>query len=734
MHFEHAGWRVALEGRADGVRRRGAARVIEELKSVAALPAGPAPEAAAALQVRTYAWMWSRSHAEPCDAELVWLPLDEPDAAVREPVAVDADALEAELRLALDGCLTRLAVRAAEGLARRRAAPSVRTPFPRWRPGQAEVAEAVGRALAEREHLLVEAPTGLGKTLAALVPALRFALAEGKRLAVLAPTGLAQRAAVAALESLAPPGIVAAVRLRAKARMCAGAELVCHEAVCDFARDYGAKLERGGLVARLFEAGPVVEPDRVFALGCAARACPFELSLDAARAAVVTVGDFNYAFDPGTALFAAGDPATRELVIVADEVHRLADRAREARSAVLEEAALLHAAQACAFGGGTLHRAQSHALCRVAAWAREQAAEALGADAGPDLPDVTGTLEPSLEGLETLRDELDALLAATLAYRAATRAFDRNDPFLDACHAVHRFLGTTAPEAGVFVTLASSAGGAARLHRLCLDPGPSLARLFARCHAFVGLSATLGAAELCARTLGLDPARTAVLRVRDPFPRERRRLVIDAGVDTRARLRAVEIPEIARRLAAFATAVPGSCLALLPSHATLAAVRAALPPVAHALRWQQPDEGEAERAAHLEALAGESPVLLLAVAGGVFAESIDVAGGRLRAVAVVGPCLPAPSPERELLRAHHDAGDGQGFERVYVEPGMARVIQAAGRLIRSESDRGVIALFGRRFLAEPFRSRIPEAWLAGRAPEAWVGEPARVAAAFFAAP
>jgi DNA excision repair protein ERCC-2 len=124
---------------------------------------------------------------------------------------------------------------------------------------------------------------------------------------------------------------------------------------------------------------------------------------------------------------------------------------------------------------------------------------------------------------------------------------------------------------------------------------------------------------------------------------------------------------------------------------------------------------------------------MLAVAGGVFAESIDVAGGRLRAVAVVGPCLPAPSLERELLRAHHDAHDGRGLERAYVEPGMARVIQAAGRLIRSETDRGLIALFGQRFLLEPFRSRIPEAWLADEPLEAWVGQPARVAAAFFAA-
>ena len=131
-----------------------------------------------------------------------------------------------------------------------------------------------------------------------------------------------------------------------------------------------------------------------------------------------------------------------------------------------------------------------------------------------------------------------------------------------------------------------------------------------------------------------------------------------------------------------------------------------------------------------EALLGD--LLLLAVAGGVFAEGVDYPGQTLKAVAVVGPCLPAVSPEQQILRRYFDEHFERGFEYAYVLPGMTRVVQAAGRLLRSADDRGVIALFDKRFLQGPYRRYLPSYWLVEDSPAALVGDPAEVAKAFFA--
>jgi DNA excision repair protein ERCC-2 len=103
-------------------------------------------------------------------------------------------------------------------------------------------------------------------------------------------------------------------------------------------------------------------------------------------------------------------------------------------------------------------------------------------------------------------------------------------------------------------------------------------------------------------------------------------------------------------------------------------------------------------------------------------------------VAVVGPCLPAPDARQALLEELYEERFGRGFEVAYAVPGMTRVIQSAGRLLRSERDRGIVALLGRRFLRAPYRDLLPESWLDGRPAEEWVGDPAAVAAAFFAEP
>jgi len=179
--------------------------------------------------------------------------------------------------------------------------------------------------------------------------------------------------------------------------------------------------------------------------------------------------------------------------------------------------------------------------------------------------------------------------------------------------------------------------------------------------------------------------------------------------------------------------VPGNCLALFPSYAFLTQVADRLHSHKKRVVVQKRSNSDAEREEILKmlrsALLGD--VLLLAVAGGVFAEGVDYPGDVLKAVAVVGPCLPAVSLERDLLRVYYQERFERGFEYAFVVPGMTRVVQAAGRLIRSADDTGVIALLDRRFLMKPYRRHLPADWIPEEGLEALAGDPGSAGREFF---
>jgi DNA excision repair protein ERCC-2 len=191
---------------------------------------------------------------------------------------------------------------------------------------------------------------------------------------------------------------------------------------------------------------------------------------------------------------------------------------------------------------------------------------------------------------------------------------------------------------------------------------------------------------------------------------------------------------IAALLAEMSDAHPGNALVLFPSYRFLASVAERMPPTRALLLLQRADLSDFERQRVLEALTSPPPqgVLLFAVSGGMYAEGVDYPGEVLSGVFVVSPALPQVSFERELLRRYFEEQEDAGFDYAYLQPGMTRVVQAAGRLIRSETDRGVIALLCRRFLEEPYVSRLPRDWYSDTPDELVSRRPADEIREFFA--
>src|SRR4029079_10300360 len=304
------------------------ALVVEEIKSVRR--GGQLPPSTRELyerQAPLYAWVVRLTESAPVRGAVILIEIGS-DGVERLPLQTSWAALEGEVRRRLSALLRAYEAEREAMEERRRTGAALAFPYPLPRPGQERIVAAVETALQNRDHLLLEAPTGIGKTVAALFPALQYALMHGKRVFVLTAKTLQQDMAMKVLGLLNGDEAFRSLRLRAKAKMCANGEVICHEEYCPYARDYYGKLKTAGTVPRLIAGPPTLEPDEIFHRARADEVCPFEVSLDLAHQVQVVVCDYNYAFDPYVALseFGAEGDLT-DTVLVIDEIHHLVERA-----------------------------------------------------------------------------------------------------------------------------------------------------------------------------------------------------------------------------------------------------------------------------------------------------------------------------------------------------------------------------------------------------------------------
>jgi DNA excision repair protein ERCC-2 len=234
-------------------------------------------------------------------------------------------------------------------------------------------------------------------------------------------------------------------------------------------------------------------------------------------------------------------------------------------------------------------------------------------------------------------------------------------------------------------------------------------------HSVVAMSATLTPMEFYRQMLGFDPARTDAIALPSPFPRENRKILVVPSVSTTFQRRAANFGRIAEIISQTVRVQRGNYMALFPSYEFLRAVAEKLGErVGAELVVQEPKMKDSERQRLLDALqTTEPPKLVLAVQGGLFAEGVDYPGELLSGVIVISPALPQVSFERELMRRYYEERYGKGFEFAYLYPGMNRVIQSVGRLIRTETDRGVAVLVCQRFAQAQYSALFPPDWSDG---------------------
>ncbi len=718
--WEVDGWTLVLQGRVDGLSDEGGHTIVEEVKATALEGETLATSGASAwpswvAQLEVYVWMLSRGGWPAPLGRLVLVSLLDGSRHV-VPVPVDVDVVEANLQRRA-ARLVRLRERRLAWLAARRR-QVVPKPFKGWRQGQQVVADGVRSALSEGQRLLVQAPTGLGKTAAVLHGALAFAFGADRQLFWATSRTTQVRGVTATLDRFRERGLpLSYVVVRAKEKVCLNDVVACRPDTCVFARDYHDKIEASRVVEDAVDARGLL-PERAMELGAQHEVCPHALLLDVAEHVDVVVGDINHALSPSSRikrLFT--DTTAPERVLVVDECHQLVDRARDHASPQVSATDARAAAAALGVGMEPYQEIARDVLAAIQRTVRDTP--------GP-WRDGQAVAELVLRPWQDLADRIDQLAFDHALLRArAGRSSTGDDPYLALSWQVLRFAQTAEEATETTVALVNQTPGQESVRLLCLDPSGHLRPAIAALGGFVGCSATLAPHDYYQRLLGL-PDNTGRLDVPSPFPAEHRKVLLATRVSTKFADRTAHAPATASLLSRAAAAVPGNVAIYFSSFAMLADLMGRFDPGEAEVLTQPTSISEGLRATFLDRLSRPGKVVFAAVLGGIFAEGVDLPPGALSAVFVVGPALPPVGLERELLREHHEARFGQGFRYASLVPGMTRVVQGAGRLHRRPEDRGVILLVDRRFRWPEYASLLPPHW----EPEV-VDEPADAIAAFF---
>jgi len=625
--------------------------------------------------------------------------------------------------------------------AKREHAESLAFPHPSMRPHQAEMIDAVEHAVTEGEALMVSAPTGIGKTIGAIWPALRESLARGKKLFYLTSKTLQQEIAVETLRLL-NDGSFRVLRIRSKKKMCANDETICHEDYCPYAARYGEKMDRHGVIPHLVSTLSYLDPDEIFEYSRSVEVCPFEVTLELVEQADVIVCDYNYIFDPWIGLSSYRDENDySDCVLIVDEAHNLLDRARGYFSPELDEKSFeairmhLLSRPGCALEGWEdlvdEMRAHFHDLASLLE-SEEEEDVARRWSRDRDGPRQM-LCDPDLGIFRRQRAEWEQMILRYIEWKIENRIAEEDDPLVDFYFRLVRFAQLLEEEGDEFARIVERRTDGIRLRIFCKDPSRHLGTIFDSAHATIAISATLEPFEFHRKTLGLPTGRCAELALPSPFPRDNRRILVVPEVDTTWKKRAQHFGRIAELVGEIASSADGNFLALFPSYVFLEEVASRTRHVGKTIMVQRPDMTDWERKSLLDVLRDQpSPGnLVLAVSGGMYAEGIDYPGEMLSGVIVVGPALPGVSFEQELLKRYYDEQYGLGFEYAYLIPGMTRVVQSAGRLIRSETDSGVIALLCRRFLLDSYSRYFPAHWYESSPRELVTKKPAEETRTFF---
>jgi DNA excision repair protein ERCC-2 len=691
------GFSLCLSGRADGYDKE--AGLVEEIKTCrverSAIP--PAVEAVQWAQAMLYGGLLllNEPAREQLDVHLTWFNIDtEQQWTRRETLS------RAVIEFFLQETITRYGLWLARlhrwQVRRNKSIDELQFPFREFRPGQRDMAESVYKCISQGGQLLLQAPTGIGKTAAVLYPALKALSADKHELLtyVTART-VGRQAAEQALLEMSSQGLqFRRLSLTARDSICFSPGKACHADDCPFASGYYDRLPLA-----LDAAMEIDDLSRVKieALAREFEICPYQLSLDLLPWVDISIADIHYVYSFNATIAGLNTQGTERWTVLLDEAHNLPDRARSMFSASLSKSALMQARKQAS---GEVKRALNRCNRCLLELAKQD------------------WQEPEFHSCETQPESLLTELQLLVAVIAEEQAADplvlqRSPELLDFYFSVLQFQRVQEVFADDYRFEMYRGDGkqslTLRLH--CLDSARLLAERQQQLHSVTAFSATVSPPRWVLSGLGFGDK--AVFReLPSPFSPDQYPVFLNTQLDTRFRARSETMPQLCQAILQWLDRHPGNCIVYFPAYRYM---QDALDGIASQLQSrqlivQEREQGELAREQLLGALRGHTDVVAFCILGGVFGEGIDLPGDDLASVVIVGVGLPNFDRQRQVLRDYYDRKSGMGYEFAYQYPGMQKVSQALGRVIRRDSDRGAALLIDPRYRESSYRNLLPPGW------------------------
>ncbi|MBC1544203.1 ATP-dependent DNA helicase [Listeria cossartiae] len=690
----------SLDGRADGIIN---AQTIDEIKTTET-PMEEITEDFRPLhwaQLICYGFML----AEKSDLPEVTLQLTYYQVLDKEVKRFKRVMSRAEMGAFVDDLLSKYAVwakaAAAWEMKRNKTIQALTFPYDSYRSGQRELAIAVYRTVSSEESLFCEAPTGIGKTMSTLFPGFK-AMGEGKtdKLFYFTAKTITRQVAEDALDEMRRKGLAArSVTITAKDKICFLDERKCEPDHCQFARGYYDRLNEG--LFDMLQSEEAITRSVVEEYARKYTLCPFELSLDVALFCDVIICDYNYLFDPVVYLkrFFAEGPGKYTFLV--DEVHNLVDRARSMYSATLRKSMVLQVKR------GLDKKANKRLLNAINAMNKEMIA------LNKKLTEIGETIYVEKEKLAEWNEAVLKFTFVAKEWLPQNTQSESQADVLELYFESLRYLAIAEFYDERYVTQVTRSRGDLEIKQLCLDPAFILSEKLKLGSSSVLFSATLRPIDYYTNVLGGEKD-TSRMMFASPFKQKNMHLLVADYISTKYQMRETSLEAVVDALHALASGKTGNYLFFFPSFLYLQNVYDLFKEKYPNIRLQKQGNSmdEAQREHFLEEFqAGNEETLVgFCVLGGVFSEGVDLRGDRLVGAAIVGVGLAQLNHESDLIKDYYNKTIGRGFDYAYQIPGMNKVLQAVGRVIRGESDRGVVLLIEERFSADRYRALFPAHW------------------------
>lgn len=580
-------------------------------------------------------------------------------------------------------------------------ASHVKFPFPEFRAGQRKLSGSVYKAINSRETLFASAPTGIGKTLSTLFPAVK-AQGEGKcgKIFYLTAKTVTRTQVGEAMTLLSEKGLrMKTMILRAKDKLCPFPASVCAPDSCVRARGHYDRVNAA--ITHVLDGYDLLTPEVIESVAGECCVCPFELSLDAALYCDLIVGDYNHVYDPVVYLRRFFNDNGGDYAFLVDEAHNLPERVRSMYSAKLCKSAFYNLKR-------DLKDKNKHStelrkqLNKVNRYCIDKKKELELEELRYELTD-----KPDREFCGLL-DETSEVLSEWLTKE---NGHSLSENAQELFFAIKSFL-FFAPEIDEhYCVITEIDGGDVISELFCLDPSEIIREKSKLARSSVYFSATLEPMEFYINLLG---GGDKYLTLPSPFDQERLLLLAHTGISTRYTERENSIDDVCRAIGGAVSSKSGNYMVYFSSYEYMRKISERFAEIYGEIDTviQHGEMNEQAREIFLARFdAANSRTLVgFCVLGGIFSEGIDLKAERLIGVIVVGVGLPGVSLRQNLIRSYFNNINGEGFNYAYVYPGMNKVLQAAGRVIRDDKDYGAVILIDERFGTALYRSLYPSHW------------------------